>query len=57
MAAALTEAFAIDTGLQRKHGLLAGVGGFLIRMLFRLQRSWTPATSGSRRVGADRIRR
>jgi hypothetical protein len=37
MADALAGAFAIDAGLQREHGFLAGVGGFLIRMLCRLQ--------------------
>jgi hypothetical protein len=49
MAHALTEAFAIDAALQRKHGLLGGVGAFLIRMLCRLQ---TELDASDQRVAA-----
>jgi hypothetical protein len=37
MASALSDAFRIDTALQRKHWALNGVGGFLIRILCQLQ--------------------
>ena len=37
MASALSDAFRIDTALQRKHWALNGVGGFLIRILCELQ--------------------